>query len=208
MEALLAEIRACSACAAQLPLGPRPVLQASASARLLIVGQAPSLTVHATGLPWDDRSGEQLRRWLGIGRDLFYDASRVAIVPMGYCYPGRGTSGDLPPRRECAALWHERLLARMPRIALTLLIGQYAQRHFLGDAARGGVTATVAAYAAHAPRFIPLPHPSPRNTGWFKHHPWFEREVLPVLRERVRQVLAMAAAAQGAAPASPKGGAA
>lgn len=205
MEALLAEIRACSACAAQLPLGPRPVLQASASARLLIVGQAPSLTVHATGLPWDDRSGEQLRRWLGIGRDLFYDASRIAIVPMGYCYPGRGTSGDLPPRRECAALWHERLLARMPRIALTLLIGQYAQRHFLGDAARGGVTATVGAYAAHAPRFIPLPHPSPRNTGWFKHHPWFEREVLPVLRARVHALLATG---QGAAPASPKGGAA
>jgi len=202
MDALLAEVRACNACAAHLPLGPRPVVQASAGARLLIVGQAPSMTVHATGRPWDDRSGEQLRRWLGVERDLFYDASRIAIMPMGYCYPGRGTSGDLPPRRECAALWHERLLAQMKHIELTLLVGQYAQRHFLGDARKGGVTETVAAFAEYAPRFMPLPHPSPRNTGWFKHHPWFEREVLPVLRARVRQALA---AGQGA---SPKGGAA
>jgi uracil-DNA glycosylase len=198
MDALLAEIRGCTACAAHLPLGPRPVVQASASARLLIVGQAPSLTVHATGLPWDDKSGEQLRRWLGIDRELFYDAARIAIMPMGYCYPGRGGSGDLPPRRECAELWHARLLAQMSRVELTLLIGQYAQRHigqyaqrhFLGAARKAGVTETVAAFAEFAPRFIPLPHPSPRNTGWFKHHPWFESEVLPVLRERVRQALA------------------
>ena len=192
MEALLAEIRSCIACAAHLPLGPRPVVQASASARLLIVGQAPSLTVHTTGMPWNDKSGEQLRRWLGIDGEVFYDPERVAIMPMGYCYPGRGSSGDLPPRRECAALWHERLLAQMKHIELTLLIGQYAQRHFLGSAGKGGVTETVEAFAEYAPRFIPLPHPSPRNTGWFKHHPWFERDVLPVLRERVRHVLANA----------------
>jgi uracil-DNA glycosylase len=190
IDVLLAEIRACSACEAHLPLGPRPVLQASADARLLIVGQAPSATVHATGVPWDDRSGEQLRRWLGIDRDVFYDASRVAIMPMGYCYPGRGASGDLPPRRECAALWHARLLAQMPHIALTLLVGQYAQRHFLGPARKAGLTETVQAFEDYAPRFMPLPHPSPRNTGWFKHHPWFERDVLPVLRERVREALA------------------
>ncbi|MDQ0588566.1 uracil-DNA glycosylase family protein [Variovorax paradoxus] len=190
MDALLADIRSCTACAAQLPLGPRPVVQASASARLLIVGQAPSLTVHVTGLPWDDKSGEQLRRWLGIDRELFYDAAQVAIMPMGYCYPGRGRSGDLPPRKECAELWHARLLAQMNQVELTLLIGQYAQRHFLGAARKAGVTETVAAFADYAPRFIPLPHPSPRNTGWFKHHPWFESEVLPVLRERVRQALA------------------
>ena len=192
MDALLAEIRSCNACAAYLPLGPRPVVQASASARLLIVGQAPSLTVHTTGVPWNDKSGEQLRRWLGIDREVFYDSARVAIMPMGYCYPGRGSSGDLPPRKECAGLWHERLLAQMKHIELTLLIGQYAQRRFLGSASKGGVTETVEAFAEYAPRFIPLPHPSPRNTGWFKHHPWFERDVLPVLRERVRHVLAKA----------------
>jgi len=192
MDTLLAEIRSCNACAAHLPLGPRPVVQASASARLVIVGQAPSMTVHNTGVPWNDKSGEQLRRWLGIEREVFYDPVRVAIMPMGYCYPGRGSSGDLPPRKECAGLWHERLLAQMKQVELTLLIGQYAQRHFLGSAGKGSVTETVEAFAEYAPRFIPLPHPSPRNTGWFKHHPWFERDVLPVLRERVRRVLANA----------------
>ncbi len=209
MDALLTDIRACHACAAHLPLGPRPVVQASPSARLLLVGQAPSLTVHHTGVPWDDKSGEQLRRWLGIDRATFYDATRVALMPMGYCYPGRGTSGDLPPRKECAALWHHRLLAQMPQVELTLLIGQYAQRQFLGNTARSGVTETVEAFADYAPRFIPLPHPSPRNTGWFKHHPWFESDVLPVLRERVKQALARP---QGAAatdvPAASKGRAA
>ena len=192
MDALLAEVRACRACAVHLPLGPRPVVQASAGARLLLVGQAPSLTVHKTGVPWDDRSGEQLRRWLGVDRAVFYAPARIALMPMGYCYPGRGKSGDLPPRRECAALWHDKLLAQMPRIELTLLIGQYAQRHFLGKAARANVTETVEAFADYAPRFIPLPHPSPRNTGWFKHHPWFESDVLPVLRERVRLALGAA----------------
>lgn len=189
MDALLAEVRACRACAVHLPLGPRPVVQAGASARLLLVGQAPSLTVHKTGVPWDDKSGEQLRRWLGVDRAVFYDPARIALMPMGYCYPGRGTSGDLPPRRECAALWHGKLLARMPHIELTLLIGQYAQRHFLGKTARANMTDTVEAFADYAPRFIPLPHPSPRNTGWFKHHPWFESDVLPALRERVRMAL-------------------
>jgi len=189
VDALLAEVRACRACAVHLPLGPRPVVQAGASARLLLVGQAPSLTVHKTGVPWDDKSGEQLRRWLGVDRAVFYDPARIALMPMGYCYPGRGTSGDLPPRRECAALWHGKLLAQMPHIELTLLIGQYAQRHFLGKTARANVTDTVEAFADYAPRFIPLPHPSPRNTGWFKHHPWFESDVLPALRERVRMAL-------------------
>ncbi|KAF1066013.1 uracil-DNA glycosylase family protein [Variovorax sp.] len=197
MEPLLAEIRACRVCEAHLPLGPRPVVQAGAQARLLIVGQAPSMTVHRTGVPWDDRSGDQLRRWLGVERELFYDASRIALVPMGFCYPGRGTSGDLPPRKECAPLWHERLLAQMPRVELTLLIGQYAQRRHLGSRARDGVTETVRAFAEFAPRVIPLPHPSPRNTGWQQRHPWFESEVLPVLRERVRLALGMGAGTGG-----------
>ncbi len=187
--ALLVRIRACRACAAQLPLGPRPIVQAAASARLLIVGQAPGAKVHASGVPWDDASGARLRDWLGIDTATFYDASRIAIVPMGYCYPGRGRGGDLPPRRECAQLWLDRLLAGMPRIELTLLIGQYAQRHFLGASAKASLSDTVAAFADYLPRYLPLPHPSPRNTGWFKHHPWFEREALPLLRERVRNVL-------------------
>ncbi|MGJ7612848.1 MULTISPECIES: uracil-DNA glycosylase family protein [unclassified Variovorax] len=203
MELLLAEIRRCTACAAHLPLGPRPVVQASASARLLIVGQAPSLTVHQTGVPWDDQSGDQLRRWLGVDRDTFYDATRIALVPMGYCYPGRGASGDLPPRKECAPLWQQRLLTQMPHVELTLLVGQYAQRHLLGSRARGGVTETVEAFADYAPRFIPLPHPSPRNTGWFKHHPWFESEVLPVLRQRVLQALGPRFVAGRSEPAAP-----
>ncbi|SCX70250.1 uracil-DNA glycosylase family protein [Variovorax sp. EL159] len=192
MDLLLTEIRNCRACAAHLPLGPRPIVQASRTARLLIVGQAPSLTVHQTGVPWNDRSGDLLRRWLGIDRDLFYDATQIAIVPMGYCYPGRGKSGDLPPRKECAQLWHARLFAELKNVELTLPIGQYAQHHLLGKTARGSVTETVEAFADYGPRVVPLPHPSPRNTGWFKHHPWFERDVLPVLRERVRQVLAPA----------------
>ena len=189
MDALLTEIRNCRACAAHLPLGPRPVVQASATARLLLIGQAPSMTVHTTGVPWNDKSGEQLRRWLGIDREVFYDAARVALVPMGFCYPGRGTSGDLPPRKECAELWQARLLAQMKQVQLTLLIGQYAQRHVLGETRKAGVTETVEAFADYAPRFIPLPHPSPRNTGWFKQHPWFESDVLPVLRERVQRAL-------------------
>ncbi len=189
LDALLAEVRACRVCAAHLPLGPRPVVQAGRSARLLIVGQAPGAKVHASGVPWDDASGLRLRDWLGLDAATFHDAAQVAIMPMGYCYPGRGRGGDLPPRRECADLWHARLLAQMPDIRLTLLIGQYAQRHFLGATRKSSLTATVAAFADYAPRFIPLPHPSPRNTAWFQRHPWFERELLPVLRARVQALL-------------------
>lgn len=191
---LLAAIRACRVCVAQLPLGPRPIVQASPTARLLIVGQAPGAKVHASGVPWDDASGVRLREWLDIEAASFYDAATIAIVPMGYCYPGRGAGGDLPPRRECAPLWHDRLLARMPRIELTLLIGAHAQRHFLGTDARANLSENVAAFADYAPRWIPLPHPSPRNTAWFQRHPWFANDVLPRLRERVQAVLAGARA--------------
>ena len=189
LDALLAQIRACTVCAAQLPLGPRPVVQIGAQARLLIVGQAPGAKVHASGVPWDDASGRRLREWLGIDEPVFHDATRVAIVPMGFCYPGRGGGGDLPPRRECAPLWFDRVLAQLAHVELTLLIGQYAQRYFLGSARRATLTDTVAAFADYAPRFMPLPHPSPRNTAWFQRHPWFERDLLPVLRERVRSIL-------------------
>jgi uracil-DNA glycosylase len=189
LDDLLAAIRACRACEGLLPLGPRPVLQAGAGARLLIVGQAPGARVHASGIPWSDASGARLREWLGIDEDVFHDPSRVAIMPMGYCYPGRGIGGDLPPRRECATLWHARLLARLPGIKLTLLVGLHAQRYFLGARARANLTETVAAHAAYAPSCIPLPHPSPRNTAWFQRHAWFAVEVLPVLRQRVREAL-------------------
>jgi len=189
--ALLTEIRACSVCAAHLPLGPWPVIQAGPGARLLIVGQAPGAQVHRSGIPWDDKSGDRLRTWLGIDRTTFYDAARIALMPMGFCYPGRGRSGDLPPRKECAELWHNRLLNQLGSIELTLLVGDHAQRRFLGKNRHGSMTDTVAAFAAYAPRYLPLPHPSPRNTGWFKHHPWFESDVLPALRAQVRSALAM-----------------
>lgn len=189
LDSLLQTVRACRVCEAQLPLGPRPVLQAGAMARILIVGQAPGARVHASGVPWDDRSGERLRDWMGIDAHTFYDRSSVAIVPMGYCYPGRGASGDLPPRRECAPLWLDRLLAQLPRIELTLLVGRYAQAHFLRGAGHVSVTATTRDWRAHAPRVIPLPHPSPRNIAWFKANPWFDDELLPVLRHTVHKLV-------------------
>ncbi len=189
LSALLAEIRACRACAPHLPLGPRPVLRASATARLLIVGQAPGLRVHRSGIPWDDASGERLREWLALDRATFYDEARIAIVPMGFCYPGRGASGDAPPRPECARLWHDRLLAHLPRIELALLVGQYAQRHFLGARRQASLTETVAAWRDYLPRHLPLPHPSPRNQPWLVRHPWFARELLPQLHARVARLM-------------------
>ena len=189
LDELLVAVRSCRACATQLPLGPRPVLQVAASARILIVGQAPGARVHASGVPWNDRSGERLRDWMGVGVQRFYDESCVAIVPMGLCYPGRAASGDLPPRRECAPLWLDRLLAKLPRVELTLLVGAYAQAHFLRAAGHTSVTATTRNWRIYQPRIIPLPHPSPRNVAWFKANPWFIDELLPVLQGRVRELL-------------------
>lgn len=185
LDALLAAVRSCRVCEAHLPLGPRPVLRAAETARILVVGQAPGVRVHRTGIPWDDPSGDRLRAWMGVDKEVFYDESLIAIIPMGYCYPGRGKGGDLPPRRECATLWLDRLLARMPRIQLTLLIGQYAQNHFLTRRRKLSLTKTVRAWNEYAPHYLPLPHPSPRNQPWFKQHPWFEQQVLPALRERI-----------------------
>lgn len=187
---LLTEVRQCRACEQHLPLGPRPVLQVGESARILIIGQAPGARVHATGTPWDDPSGVRLRQWMGIGSDIFYDKSQIAIIPMGYCYPGRGKGGDLPPRRECAALWLDHLLAKLPRVELTLLIGLYAQRHFLGNRRKLSLTETVKAWREFAPEYLPLPHPSARNTPWFQCNPWFEHELLPVLSERIKALSA------------------
>lgn len=188
LDAVLTAVRGCRACEPFLPLGPRPILQASPSARILIVGQAPGARVHATGIPWNDASGARLRDWMDLDDATFYDAKRVAIIPMGYCYPGRGHGGDLPPRPECAVLWLDRLLAGMPRIELTLLIGSHAQRHYLRGRCRPTLAATVAAWRDYLPRYLPLPHPSPRNTPWFKRHPWFERDLIPVLRARVKAI--------------------
>jgi uracil-DNA glycosylase len=182
---LLTAVRGCRACEADLPLGPRPVLSAGATARILVVGQAPGLRVHNTGIPWSDPSGDRLRAWMGVDKDVFYDESRIAIIPMGYCYPGRGNGGDMPPRRECATLWLDQLLARLPRIELTLLIGQYAQHHFLGRRRKQSLTETVKRWEEYAPDYFPLPHPSPRNQPWFQRHPWFEQGLVPELRARV-----------------------
>ena len=189
LAALLAEVRACRVCEAYLPLGPRPVLQAGAAARILIVGQAPGARVHASGIPWDDPSGVRLRAWMGIAAAHFYDPARVALVPMGFCYPGRGVSGDLPPRPECAPLWQQALLERLPRIELTLLVGAYAQAHHLRSAGHASVTQTMRHWRSHAPAVIPLPHPSPRNIAWFKANPWFDDELLPVLQQSVRKLI-------------------
>lgn len=186
LEALLTAVRGCRACEAHLPLGPRPVLAAAATARVLIVGQAPGLRVHQTGIPWNDASGERLRGWMGVDGALFYDASRIAIIPMGYCYPGRGNGGDKPPRPECAKLWLDLLLTHLPHIELTLLIGQYAQRHFLGSRRKRSLAETTKRWWEYAPAYLPLPHPSPRNQPWLKRHPWFERRLVPELRSRVR----------------------
>jgi len=189
-DALLERIHACRICEAFLPLGPRPVLQAAPTARLLIVSQAPGRKVHDTGIPFNDPSGDRLRDWLGIDKAIFYDASRVAIVPMGFCFPGTGRSGDLPPRPECAPDWHPRLLPRLNQVRLTLAIGQYAQARLLADARGRTLTDTVQAWRAHlAHAILPLPHPSPRNRLWLSRNPWFETELVPALRRRVAQAL-------------------
>lgn len=189
MDALLTAVRACRACEQLLPLGPRPVLRANAAARILIVGQAPGSKVHASGIPWDDASGDRLRAWMGIAKDVFYDNEAIAIVPMGYCYPGRGKGGDNPPRPECAQLWLDQLLQKMPQIELTLLIGQYAQRHFLGKRRKPTLTETVRAWREYGPAYFPLVHPSPRNTPWQQRNLWFEAELLPGLRSRIAATL-------------------
>lgn len=186
---LLKEIRACRVCAAHLPLGPRPVLRPSVTATLLVVGQAPGRRVHETGIPWNDPSGDRLRAWLGLSREEFYDPRRIAIVPIGFCYPGSGPRGDLPPRPECAPLWHSRLRALMPRVRLVLLVGAHAQAFCLGRRRKPTVAATVAAAREYLPGFLPLPHPSPRNRKWFMTHPWFERRIVPLARRAVRAAL-------------------
>lgn len=189
-EELLTRVRACRLCAASLPLGPRPVLQVDPRARVLIAGQAPGRRVHESGIPFDDASGERLRDWLGVDREVFYDPARVAILPMGFCYPGRGRSGDLPPRAECAPVWRQQLLERLDGVRLTVVLGRYAMAWHLEAGRHAALGDVVQHWREFGPALMPLPHPSPRNQGWLRRHPWFESELLPELRKRVAAALA------------------
>lgn len=187
-EQLLGRVRACTLCAENLRYGPRPVIQMAESARILVVGQAPGRRVHETGLPFNDPSGDRLRQWMGIGRESFYDERQLAILPMGFCYPGTGKNGDLPPRPECVPAWRRALLQRLPNVAITLVIGQYAHNWHLASPA-GTVTANVQNWRAYWPAQLPMPHPSPRNNLWLRRNPWFEAEVVPALQQRVAGLL-------------------
>jgi len=186
---IVREARACRVCAACLPQVPRPVLRASTTARLLIVGQAPGRLVHESGVPWNDPSGARLRDWLGLPAEIFYDVGSVAIVPIGMCYPGTVNGADLPPRRECAPLWHPRIVPRLAGVQLTLLVGGYSQAFYLRERRKSSLTETVQAFREYLPKYLPLPHPSWRNSGWLKRNPWFDRELLPELRRRVEAMV-------------------
>ncbi len=186
LAALLAKVRACSACAGALPLGPRPILQLSASATVLVASQAPGSKVHQTGVPFSDASGDRLREWMGLSADEFYDEDRIAILPMGFCYPGRAGGGDAPPRAECVHLWRDQLLQLLPHVRLTLLVGSYAQQHVLGP---GAIAPRVRNFRDYLPAYFPLPHPSWRSRIWEEKNPWFAREVLPALRSAIEGAL-------------------
>ena len=188
LNGLVTEVRACTICEPHLPNGVRPVLQVNSDAKILIPGQAPGRRVHATGIPFDDPSGDRLRDWMGVTREQFYNPQLFAIVPMGFCYPGTGNSGDLPPRPECAATWRARLLRQLPRIETTLVIGKYAHDYHFGKS-NLTVTRLVENWQQHWPRRLPLPHPSPRNNIWLKKNPWFETKVVPVIRARITHLL-------------------
>ena len=186
--ALLAEVRACTICEAHLPLGPRPILQIHPQARILIAGQAPGRKVHETGRPFNDASGDRLRDWMGVTSEIFYEPSKIAILPMGFCYPGTGKSGDLPPRPECALAWREKLLGHLPNLEVTLVIGQYAHAYHINEK-HSSFTGTIRNWKSYWPRIVPLPHPSPRNNNWLKQNPWFEKELVPALQLRISEIL-------------------
>jgi len=189
MQDVLHDIRQCRICEQHLPLGPRPVVSAHKTSKIVIVGQAPGTKVHASGIPWDDASGKQLRKWLDVSNEVFYDETKFAIIPMGFCYPGKGKSGDLPPRPECAPQWHQALFENMQHVELVLLIGRYAQTYYLKDQAKRTLTETVANYKDYLPTYFPLPHPSPRNRFWLSKNPWFEEEVVPELRKIIQHII-------------------
>lgn len=186
-ENLLHDVRACALCADFLPNVPRPILQCDSTAKILIVGQAPGKRAHEMGIPFNDPSGDRLRMWMGVGKDIFYDASKIAIIPMGFCYPGTGQSGDYPPRPECAPTWHPKILDHLSEIQLTLVIGQYAHARYI--ASGKNLTETVRSFKNYWPKILPLPHPSPRNNIFLKKIPWFEQEIVPLLKNRVKDIL-------------------
>lgn len=189
LEKLLDQIAVCRSCESFLSLGPNPVVTADINSKIVIIGQAPGTKVHQSGIAWDDASGKQLRRWLDLSPEQFYDTKNIAIIPMGFCYPGKGASGDLPPRKECAPQWHQSLFDHMPNLELVILIGMYAQKYYLKGKAEKNLTETVAKFEDFGPYYFPLPHPSPRNRFWLTKNPWFETHVIPKLQERVKEVL-------------------
>jgi len=184
------EIRQCTLCAEHLPLGPKPILSIHPESKIALISQAPGRLAHESGIPWDDPSGKRLREWLGVDEDTFYQPENFAIIPMGFCYPGKGESGDLPPRKECAPQWHPTVMNLLPNIQLSLLIGQYAQKAYLGKSRKRNLTETVRHFEEYLPNYLPLPHPSPLNARWRKKNPWFRETVLPVLRSQIHQLLA------------------
>ena len=189
MKKLLSDIAKCTVCVNFFEHDPRPIVQADPRATIAIIGQAPGRKVHASGIPWDDPSGKRLREWMGIDDATFYNPKKIALIPMGFCYPGHGKSGDLPPRPECAPLWHKLLLSKMNKLNLILLFGQYAQQYYLKEKYKINLTETVRTYQEYLPLFLPLPHPSPRNQIWVRKHPWFETELIPLLQKLVSENL-------------------
>jgi uracil-DNA glycosylase len=189
MKKLLLEIKGCTICKTFLPFAPKPIVSVNKRSRILIIGQAPGMKVQQSGIPWDDASGNELRRWLGVDRSQFYNQKLFGLMPMGFCYPGKGKSGDLPPRPECAPQWHTQLLPQFKELQLTILIGQYAQKYYLADQLKPTLTETVKNYKIFLPDFLPLVHPSPRNTIWQKKNPWFEKEVVPNLQQLVKKII-------------------
>jgi len=189
MHHLLSEIRNCSVCKEYLPNAPRPIIQADKSSKIVIIGQAPGQKVQDSGIPWDDASGNNLREWLGINKQTFFNEKIFALIPMGFCFPGSGKSGDLPPRPECAPLWHQQILKEMTEVKLTLLIGQYAQNYYLKNSSKKTLTETVRSYEEYLPNYFPLPHPSPRNNIWQKKNSWFKEGMLPFLQEKTQLIL-------------------
>jgi uracil-DNA glycosylase len=189
MKKLLQQIRNCNECEKHLELGVNPILSASTKSKIIIIGQAPGRIVHQTSIPWNDKSGENLRNWLGVDKETFYDSDKIALMPMGFCYPGSGKTGDLAPRLECAPLWHSKLLTKMKGAELILLIGQYAQNYYLGDQVKNSLTETVGHFKNFLPKYFPLPHPSPRNNIWQAKNKWFGEKVLPQLKLKVRSIL-------------------
>lgn len=189
MDKQLEEIRNCTICAEHLPLGPRPVFRVHPKAKIAIISQAPGRVVHLSGIAWADQSGDRLRSWLGVDKPTFYDTPHFAIIPMGFCYPGKGKSGDLPPRKECAPQWHDTLMNMLPNIELKLIIGQYAQKYYLGKSRKKNLTETVRTFEEYLPEYLPLPHPSPINIRWRKKNEWFETDVVPEIRANVQRII-------------------